>query len=225
VQSTYGSGGSRAELKARTRADIKAAALQQLTTGGPGAVSVNAIAKQVGLTGPAVYRHFASRDELLTELIVDAYRDLAAALRAAAEGGRLSPRTRLLAFVAAYRAWALAEPHRYQLLFAAPLPGYDPQTQPLVEAAQEAMDVLLGLLDPDPRPVTPRALGRQLGSWAASRGARVPPATALRAVRVWSRLHGLVSLELEGNFASMGVDPGLLLQVEVEELLGEPRAR
>ncbi|NHC15059.1 TetR/AcrR family transcriptional regulator [Motilibacter deserti] len=216
--------GGRAEQKARTREEIKRAALRRLREGGPGAVSVNALGKEIGLTGPAVYRHFASRDELLTELIVDAYGDLAAELRAAVEAARRRSRPgRVAALAAAYRAWALREPHRYRLLFSAPLPGYDAQSEPLVAASQAAMDVLVELLAAPgpPAPAPPRALGTQLGGWARRRGVgHVEPATALQAVRLWSRLHGLVSLEIEGNFASMGLDVEALLRLEADDVVG-----
>ena len=151
------------------RAAVKRVALTQLEAGGPSAVALNAIARELGVSGPALYRYFRNRDALLTELVLDAYNDLADAL-----GGAQS-------LAHAYRAWALAQPHRYRLLFAAPLPGYDAHQPELVAAAQRSMDLLLQI-EPDRE----------------------------RAVTLWSRMHGHVSLEIEGNFASMGLDPEAL---------------
>src|SRR6478609_4943484 len=91
----------------QVRAAVKRVALAQLESGGPAAVALNAIARELGVSGPALYRYFSSRDALLTELVLDAYNDLADALA----GADSLPR--------AYRAWALEEPHRYRLLFAA----------------------------------------------------------------------------------------------------------
>jgi AcrR family transcriptional regulator len=144
-------------------------ALTQLAAGGPPAVALNAIARELGVSGPALYRYFRNRDALLTELVLDAYNDLAETLA----GAQSLPD--------AYRAWALAQPHRYRLLFTAPLPGYDAHQPELVAAAQRSMDLLLKL-EPDRE----------------------------RAVTLWSRMHGHVSLEIEGNFASMGLDPEAL---------------
>jgi AcrR family transcriptional regulator len=184
----------RDRFRTQIRDEVKTAALRQLAAGGPQALSINAIAKELGVSGPALYRYFAGRDELLTELIVDAYADLARAL------------TDAPSFPAAYRAWALAQPHRYRLLFTAPLPGYDAQSDRLVAAAQEPMNLLIRALAPGPPP--PPALSAELAAWAASRGVPdVDPAVAMRAVELWSRVHGLVSLEIEGNFAAMGLDP------------------
>ena len=150
-------------------------ALTQLEAGGPPAVALNAIARELGVSGPALYRYFRNRDALLNELVLDAYNDLAKAL-----GGAKS-------LPDSYRAWALAQPHRYRLLFAAPLPGYDAHQPALVAAAQRSMGLLLKL-EPDRE----------------------------RAVTLWSRMHGHVSLEIEGNFASMGLDPEALYELTVE---------
>ncbi len=90
----------------------------------------------------------------------------------------------------AYRSWALAQPHRYRLLFGPPLPGYDAHAQRLVDAAWEAMNVLLGVLRESGDRATappPRPLESQLAAWAEPAGPRIAPATALRAVLIWSR--------------------------------------
>ncbi len=157
------------------RAAVKNVALNQLKAGGPAAVAINAIARELGVSGPALYRYFKNRDALLTALIKDAYDDLYEALARADDLPR------------AYRAWALEQPHRYRLLFSAPLPGYDAHQPELVAAAQRSMDLLLRH-EPDPQ----------------------------RAVTAWSRMHGHVSLEIEGNFASMGLDPEALYELTVE---------
>jgi AcrR family transcriptional regulator len=220
-------GGIRDRFRAQVRGEAKQAALRQLAMGGPQALSINAIGKELGVSGPALYRYFASRDDLLTELVVDAYHDLAETLAAASHSARrLSPPKRLRTVAAAYRAWAIAEPHRYRLLFTAPLPGYDAQSERLVTASRAAMIVLLDVLagltpDDGTRPATP--LDDQLNQWSKSRDlAGVSPDLALRAITAWSRLHGLVSLEIEGNFASMGLDPELLFNAEVTALAERP---
>ena len=191
----------RQRFRAQIRDEIKQAALRQLAKSGPAGVSVNAIGKQLGVSGPALYRYFASRDELLTELVIDAYVDLAAALRASLDTTpSRAPRRRFEALARAYRAWALAQPHRYRLLFGPPLPGYDAHSDRLIDAAQAAMDLLIKTL-PEPRnaPRPTRALAARLSQWAKKRGVEVDTATALCAVLAWSRLHGFVSLELRAT--------------------------
>jgi AcrR family transcriptional regulator len=152
----------RHRYRAQVRDAIKQAGLGQLAAGGPQALSLNAIAKELGVSGPALYRYFAGRDELLTELIVDAYDDLGAAVGVAA-------------------------------------------------ARVEVLD--------DPRDEAPSAaLARELERWARTRDIDVSAPVALRAVQVWARLHGFVSLEIGGNFAAMGLDPDKLFRAELERL-------
>ncbi|MEU8232530.1 TetR/AcrR family transcriptional regulator [Actinoplanes sp. NPDC048967] len=202
-------GGIRDRFRAQMRLEVKEAALRQLAEGGPGALSINAIAKELGVSGPALYRYFTGREALLTELILDAYADLTAALAAAGH--------RLPELAAAYRSWALAHPHRYRLLFGAPLPGYDAHDERLADAAQRAMDVLLAGAGPGPAP-EPQLADDLLG-WASRRGAHdIDPTVALRAVTAWSRLHGFVSLEIEDNFRALGLDPDHVFAAEVEAL-------
>src|SRR5882757_3647167 len=77
----------RERYRAQVRTEIKEHAWEQIATAGASALSLNAIAKQMGMSGPALYRYFGSRDELITELIRDAYRSLADTFRAAAGSG------------------------------------------------------------------------------------------------------------------------------------------
>jgi AcrR family transcriptional regulator len=212
----------RERFRAQIRDEIKQAALDQLATSGPAGVSMNAIGKKLGVSGPALYRYFSNRDELLTELVIDAYDDLAAALRPATRETPSQPTCRRFeAFARAYRGWALAQPHRYRLLFGPPLPGYDAHVERLVEAAQALMDLLIETMPADNNARRPtRPLAAELTRWASARGAQVDPSTALRAVLAWSRLHGFVSLEIAGNYASMGIDPDQLFEAELGGLAG-----
>jgi AcrR family transcriptional regulator len=220
----------RERYRAQVRQEVKQAALRQLAESGPAGVSISAIGKELGVSGPALYRYFASRDDLLTELAIDAYDDLAAVLRAADRPAGQRPsggtRPRLEAYAHAYRAWALAEPHRYRLLFGPPLPGYDAHAQRLVDAAQSAMNVLLEALresGESPADSPGRPLDAQLVAWAHTRHLDIHPATALRGVLLWSRLHGFVSLEIAGNFASMGLDAAPLFETELASLVRPDR--
>ena len=216
--------GLRDRFRAQVQRDVKDEALRQLAAGGPQAVSVNAIAKQLGVSGPALYRYFANRDDLLAALVLDAYLDLAAALHAEFDRrSRESPAGRLRGLAHAYRGWALAQPHRYGLLFRPPLPGHDAHAGDLVEAAHRCItpfyDVVTELLPGDPRPPTPDPLDRQLQDWAQRAGRTVDGSVAYRAVTAWTRLHGFVDLELGGNYASMGVGAQQLFDGQIEALL------
>jgi AcrR family transcriptional regulator len=218
----------RARLRAWTREEIKAAALRQLAEDGVEGISLNAIAKQLGMTGPALYRYVASRDDLLADLVVDAWEELAEALeRAAQENAEASAAKRLGAIGLAYRAWATAQPHRYRLAVQTQLGSGELAPERVIPAAQRAMTVILDAVEDLPkarRPtqVPPADLRAELGGWVQRVGGKqLPPALLLRAVIFWSRLHGLVSLELDRHLASMQLDPELLYRTELAALGGQ----
>ena len=217
--------GRRARLHAATREEVKAIALRQLAAGGIAALSLNAIGREMGLTGPALYRYFASRDALLTDLIIDAYGDLAAAVEAVAQaddGADAAASVR--AFAAAYRAWALAQPSRYLLLYGTPVPGYvaPPETVVLARRIMAPLLVALAALpSPVAAPAAPlAALDAQFAAWSDAGGQPGSGAVIRRGVLCWTRLHGVLGLELAGHFAGMGFDAALLFDAEVEAIIG-----
>ncbi|WP_105973209.1 TetR/AcrR family transcriptional regulator [Streptomyces geranii] len=205
----------RERYRAQVRTEIKERAWEQIATAGASALSLNAVAKQMGMSGPALYRYFAGRDELISELIRDAYRSLADAFRAAAE-----PAPDPAALARALRAWALADPQRYFLVYGTPVPGYHAPSD-VTGIASEIMTTLLDACATLP-PAGPRtpfdAHIEDHRLWAA--GHPAPPAVLRRALTCWTRLHGVLSLELAGHFTGMEFDPALLFEAELDALLG-----
>jgi AcrR family transcriptional regulator len=207
-----------------TREQIKQAALRQLAEGGAHAVSINAIARELDVSGPALYRYFRGRDELLTALIIDAYQDLAHTLETATTPRRgRSAESRLRSLAGAYRDWALEQPHRYRLMFRQPVVGYDPHADELVNAARQAMTVLFDILRDTPAGARAADTGqRDLAGWIERHAISADAAPhALQAIVIWTRLHGLASLEIEGNYASVGLNPARLYVSEVMHVLRE----
>ncbi|MFE2208373.1 TetR/AcrR family transcriptional regulator [Streptomyces rubiginosohelvolus] len=205
----------RERYRAQVRAEIKQHAWGQIATAGASALSLNAIAKRMGVSGPALYRYFAGRDELITELIRDAYRSLADAVHAAAVTGA-DP----AALAHVLRDWALADPHRYFLIYGTPVPGYHAPDE-ITGISQEIMTDLLTAwtaFEPDV-PASPFAAHlADHRDWAGDHPA--PPGVLRRALAFWTRLHGVLSLELAGHFTGMGFDPALLFQAELDGLVG-----
>ncbi|WP_434439670.1 TetR/AcrR family transcriptional regulator [Lentzea sp. E54] len=203
----------RERYRAQVREEVKRHAWEQIASAGVTALSLNAIAKEMGLSGPALYRYFAGRDELITALIRDAYRSLADTVRAAHDAG-----TTVVALAAVIREWALSDPHRYLLIYGTPVPGYHAPDE-ITAISDEILAVLLDVCggSPDEPPKTPFdvLLGMNRG-WAAN--LQASSATVHRALSFWTRLLGVLSLELAGHFGPMGFDAGLLLAEEVAEL-------
>ena len=219
-EASAAAGGRRERYRAQTREEVKDLALKQIRVGGPEALSLNAIGKEMGVSGPAIYRYFAGRKELLAELVTDAYRDLADVLeRAAAD--EAEARERVIHMAAAYRDWALKQPHRYHLLFSSfPGSGLN-SSDALVREAHRSMSAILSVLEGLTAGSTKRSkLDRQLEGWLRKRsGPKVRGAVARAGVAFWTRLHGVLSLELHGHFESMGFDPGLIYDAEVDDFV------
>ncbi|MET9626045.1 TetR/AcrR family transcriptional regulator [Lentzea sp. NPDC006480] len=202
----------RERYRTQVRDEVKRHAWAQIAEAGVTALSLNAIAKEMGMSGPALYRYFAGRDELITALIRDAYRSLADTVRAAHEAG-----TTVVALAAIIREWALADPQRYLLIYGTPVPGYHAPDE-ITAISNEIMAVLLEVCaDPADEPRTPfEVLLTMDRGWASGLAASSP--TVHRALSFWTRLQGVLSLELAGHFGPMGFDAGLLLAEEVDRL-------
>ncbi|HEY0453602.1 TetR/AcrR family transcriptional regulator [Actinophytocola sp.] len=208
----------RQQYREQTRHEAKRIALEQLAGDGIAGISVNAIGKRMGITGPALYRYFANRDALLTELISDGYHDLADTLETAVAGAK-TPAARLRAAATAMRAWAVAEPHRYLLLFGTPVPGYEAPEHTLA-AANRAMTALLAAVGEDAGKPTRSTLHKQVAAWGERMGhGALTPRQQHWGLTVWTRLHGVLSLEVADQFALSGIDAELLYKAEVEALV------
>lgn len=206
----------RERYRTQVREEIKKHAWEQIATAGASALSLNAIAKRIGMSGPALYRYFANRDELITELIKDAYRSLADTFRARAEAG-----ADLGELAQALRGWALDDPQRYFLVYGTPVPGYRAPAD-TTRITSEIMAVLLDACTAEQAPATPPSpLETHLEEhrvWARQHPA--PPSALRRALTFWSRLHGVLSLELAGHFTGMEFDPARLYTAEAEAVAG-----
>ncbi|WP_225800564.1 TetR/AcrR family transcriptional regulator [Streptomyces sp. NK15101] len=198
--------GARARARIEITAAIKDEARAQLAAEGAAKLSLRAVARELGMVSSALYRYFPSRDDLLTALIVDAYDAVgAAAERAAAEAGAERPLDRWTAVCRAVRAWAVAHPHEYALIYGSPVPGYIAPQDTIVPASR----VGLVLIDIARRahtgegvalPPLPEALRPEADRIRADIAPDLPPALAVALVAAWSQLFGLVSFEVFGQF-------------------------
>ncbi len=116
---------ARARAREQITGEVLAEARRQLAEAGPAGLSLRSVARELGMVPSALYRYVASRDDLLTRLITDAYDALGTEVEAAVAAGAAGPDLeRWLAAARAARAWALAHPHEYALLYGTPIPGY-----------------------------------------------------------------------------------------------------
>src|SRR6188472_658153 len=128
--------GVRERARAEITAEIVRAGRRQLATDGAAALSLRAVARELDMVSSAVYRYVASRDDLLTILIIEAYDALGGVVEAASAPGRgRTPAGRFLAAGRAVRTWAVAHPHEFALLYGSPVPGYEAPPDTIAPAA------------------------------------------------------------------------------------------
>ncbi|GGV00476.1 TetR family transcriptional regulator [Streptomyces litmocidini] len=198
--------GARARARIEITAAIKEEARTQLAAEGAAKLSLRAVARELGMVSSALYRYFPSRDDLLTALIVDAYDAVgAAAERAAAEAEDERPLDRWTAACRSVRAWAVAHPHEYALIYGSPVPGYTAPQDTVVPASRVGL-VLIDIVrrahtgEGVALPPLPDALRPEAARISADIAPDLPPALAAALVAAWSQLFGLVSFEVFGQF-------------------------
>ena len=200
----------RERARAATIEEIKRTALDLMREQQTTDIRFTDIARVMGMTPPALYRYYADRNELLTELITDAYDHLGHAILTAREGLSVDDVAgRWVAAASAYRRWARDEPQQFALILGLPVPGYSaPEEGPTTQAAKAAMGQLAELFV---SAATSGTLGRPLVrevSRAVSRCAHdkhpeldgiVPPESFQAMLHAWASLHGFTSLETYGH--------------------------
>ncbi|WAC50711.1 TetR/AcrR family transcriptional regulator [Frigoribacterium sp. SL97] len=204
-------------VRERARTEIVERALasahRQLAEVGAAALSVRAVARDLGMASSAIYRYFPSRDALLTCLITDAYVDLAEAARRAEQAvDRADHQERFRETARATRRWAIADPHRYALLYGSPVPGYAAPVD-TVEPAIAVGLLLLGAVDDAAasgatlRAMPVRAgLADEFTQLAQGLGASVAPGVLAAGITAWTALYGHLSFELFGHLTDVVTD-------------------
>jgi AcrR family transcriptional regulator len=210
--------GVRARARAEVRTAILAAASKRLAEDGANDLSLRAVARDVGMVSSAVYRYFASRDELLTALIIEAYDSLGDHVEAHVQATSGRPGgERWVDAAMAIRSWAHDHPNDYALIYGTPIPGYAAPDDTVASGTRVAR-ALVGIvreadhLDPvDDRPIEP-SLSESFAALRAELDLDVDDATTLAIVTAWTQLFGLLTFELFGQTRNLVSDDEALFR-------------
>jgi AcrR family transcriptional regulator len=208
----------RDRVRAATSLEIIQTARRLLVDQGSAAISLRAIAREMGMTAPALYRYFGSHEELIEHVIADIFTELTDHLRAeiAAVGGTAVGGTeadliaaQLITACQAFRDWALAHPPEFGMIFGSPLPGLDlVRDDPLAECGFRFGQIFVDLFDRlwrlRPFPVPPdgeidASFRPQLAHYRDLIGSELPLGALQTFLRCWVLLYGTVSLEVFGH--------------------------
>jgi hypothetical protein len=232
----------RERVRAATVHEIKQTARRVLVEHGPDGLSLRAIARDMGMTAPALYRYFPSREDLLEQLIADFYDEVSDemerardALPADDHGGRL------LAVSRTFRHWALAHPREFAMLFGSPIEGLsrphvtgeEPADDHPAHDAGERFGTVFGALvaelylaRPFPVPADDEldpVLREQLTEWLSEFPVPLPLGVMQLFLSCWIRLYGLVCMEVFGHLRFAVADAEPMFEAELRslaELLG-----
>lgn len=226
----------RERARTATSNEIVATARTLLVAHGPAAVTLRAIAREMGMTAPGLYRYVASHDDLVTVLVASLFDELTCDLRKARDHAGADVAARLLATARAFRRWGLDHPAELTLLFGSPMPGTDPAADsPTDQAGRRFGAIFLGLFvelwGERPFPVRPdhvidERLVAELLNWKAT-GVGLPLGALEVFLRCWVRLYGAVVVEVFGQVGFAVRDAEPLFEQELAslgELLGVPYA-
>ena len=207
---------------------IKETAWKQIAETGAATLSLRSIARELNITAPAIYNYYPDRDALVTALIVDAYTSLGESQLAAIESmPESNQRARLHALGIAYREWAVTYPQRYLLIFGTPIPNYVAPVEITMPAAacaivplQNTLQALFsnGKLKVNRLFPGTAALRSMLQGWSDF-GSKADPEVLYLAVVFWSRVHGLVMLEIGNHVPPPIEDVGELFRREIENMM------
>jgi AcrR family transcriptional regulator len=194
---------------------IKETAWKQIAEYGTSSLSLRAIARDLGITAPAIYNYFPRRDDLVTALIIDAYTSFGDSQIEARDALPLEDIIgRFIAIGVAYRQWALLYPQRYQLIFGTPIPGYQPPLEQVYPSGARSMSALVsvvealrvkGRLKVENFPQIKPGFEAGIEAWKKF-GGEVEVLSISVSILIWSYVHGLVSLEISAGLQSFGLN-------------------
>jgi AcrR family transcriptional regulator len=210
----------RERLRTATVADIKHAARALVVTGGPSAISLRAIARELGMSAPALYRYFPSLEALVKAVCSDVYDEVHAAVTAAADEEE-HPGVRLVAMARAFRAWSVGHPQEFALLFGSPVPGVIELEEDCESLEHPGARVGAAFLEPfaavwrqlNPLPVPEDP---QLTRALTIHGDILSPAGMYAFLAAWTRLYGIVALEVFGHLRWALTDMEPLFEAELQ---------
>lgn len=174
------------------------AALQEAEQGGAEAISIKALAKRLGVSQPAPYRHFADREALLAAVTAESFRQFSAFLRGAV--AKPSKQSKLLRLALATLDFGLRRNGIYRLMFASRTVSCAAKDSELHEATRETFALVIEALE---APAVGYLRERQ-------------------ALKIWAALHGVVMLAEQGLLT--GEAAHATREELVEDFVNETRA-
>ncbi|HET6731903.1 TetR/AcrR family transcriptional regulator [Mycobacterium sp.] len=220
--------GKRQETRDRIEGQIIELGRRHLVTEGAAGLSLRAIARDLGMVSSAVYRYVASRDELLTLLLVDAYTELAGTVDRARDAAKGSWRDDVLAVARAARRWAVDQPASWALLYGSPVPGYRAPRERTVGPGTRVVGALFDAIAagiaagdiPQPNVAAAQPLSSDFDRLRAEFEFPGDDSAVAKCFVLWAGLVGAISLEVFGQYgADTLTEPAAMFDTQVQLLI------
>jgi AcrR family transcriptional regulator len=219
----------RERIREATIDEIKSTAWKQVGEQGAASLSLRAIAREMGMTAPGLYRYYKDRDALVTALLMDAFESFSVALESARDACPVDDHVgRFRAICRAYFQWGTTNPQKYIFLFGTPISGYQFSGK-VGPSAQRSFLVLQGVIGEAQvagkirgdiaSPKMPISLKSQYDALKKN-GMPYTGAVTNLALSMWSMVHGMTSLCLYGYFSSfLDEQVGRFVELEIEKMV------
>ena len=224
---TLGDMGKRQDTRDRIERQIIELGRRHLVTDGAAGLSLRAIARDLDMVSSAVYRYVASRDELLTLLLIDAYSELADAVDEA-RSAEASWRDQIRAMAHAARQWAVEHPASWALLYGSPVPGYRAPAERTVGPGTRVVGALFGVVAAgiaagelaNTEVAVPQPLSSDFDGVREEFDFSGDDSAVARCFLLWAGLIGAIGLEVFGQYgADTLTDPAAAFDVQVSLLI------
>ncbi|WP_436492983.1 TetR/AcrR family transcriptional regulator [Actinokineospora sp. HUAS TT18] len=212
----------REQARADTDREIRRTARELLVRDGPQAVSLRGIARELGVTAPALYRYYSSHSDLLDQVRADVCADLATELSHALPDA--GARAQVLAVCRSFRRWALAHPQEFVLVFATPARESTSASFAGVFLGVVGAIMAPGAVDTPTPAQAPPEIEADLAAFLdtlGSLGMAITVGTAYAMLQFWARLYGQVALEVFGQFPFPVRDTEPVFEAMLRDLVDE----
>lgn len=211
------------------RDQIKDIARQQMVTSGTAGISIRGITREMGLSAPAIYTYYDSLDDLITNLIVDAFNALAETLEIASQSVEGIATAKLFEVILAYRRWSTNHPIDFQLIYGNPIPGYIAPRDVTVPAVVRTFVVTVSLIEQalqtgelvptSTYSTIPPVVDARLLELIAAGGYPISTLSMYLTMILWTQIHGIIYLELFNHIQSNVGDVDVFYETQIRNML------
>ncbi len=216
----------RERVRQMTLNEIKELSWDMVAQKGIENLTVNGIARQMGMTPPAFYRYYKNRNDLIKTLVIDAYGSFRAALEKARDTiDPARPDLRLYRVYSAYREWAVANPNMFGLFAGRQVYGFIPRDTRVTHEADKVYQIFIDLylgaweLKLMSRPKAVKDMPLPYKIRLKGLGKNIPVEIIDMGISGACLVHGMISMEISGRLGEVVGDGAEFYDYQIKDLM------